>query len=447
MRVIRILVARWLWTRHVALVAIASVTIGVAAMIVVFALMDGVLGFLRDHFRGTEGDLVIRHRSVPHLESDLLGLVAADLESEMVSKGGSIRAFSPRLFAQGLIVPGEKPTPDEQDRIQGAILFGVDFESESEVVPLQRQMEDVALPELRVPAERRTSPFVGTRRPAILLGDALAKRLGVQGPLGPRGGDLVTIVVATPKRGAEGQPTFDQPRSETFEVAGCFTTGREDYDRLRALVARADLRKLRYDQPEFAPNASVVAASLAPGVSAGSFARELRSKKERLVVRTWEEEHRNELRSIEDQKRILVVILFFIVAVATIAILGIVYLMVREKTREIGILRAMGMKQSGILAVFTLYGLSIGGLGAAAGLLLGLFLSARLDRLVAWLSDLAGVPLLNPEIYRFETIPTRVELSAVVSVLGAAFAMSLVASLLPAWRAARLEPTRCLHTE
>jgi lipoprotein-releasing system permease protein len=437
---------RYLRTRRIALVAVFSIAVGVLAMIVVVSLMDGVLAFVRSHFQGTESDVEIQ--AVPHAGG--LGVrwaeVSEALEPEMVGQGGPILALSPRVVWQSLIAPGDDPGPEQEDLIQGVRIVGVDWKLERSVTPLDAMLDAVERDDLRVPAASRDDPLAASDPPPILLGDSLAKALGVSRL---PGADLVTLVAGRSKMDAEGHPTFEgEARSRIFRVAGCFTTGREDFDIAHVLLSRFEALRMKSDRPETISDFYSVHARLRDPSRVGEVVAGLRERHGgRLAFTSWQERRNQELLALDDQKRIMVVILSFIILVAGVAILGIVYLMVVEKTRDIGILRSLGLSRVRLVAVFTAYGAMLGMIGCVIGILAGLQVTANLDAIVTWLSRRLDVQLLDPRIYRFKSVPTNVQASSVAMIGAVAFAVSLVASLVPALRAALLPPVRALRSE
>ncbi len=438
---------RYLLGRRIALVALLSIAVGVLAMIVVVALMDGVEDFLRGHFRGTQADLAIRHFERDNLARDHAETVTRMLAREMASEGGPILALAPRKEIHALLAPGERPGPDSEDAIRGIRLLGVDFELERRVVPYDRMMDDVAREDLRVPKDERENPLAPRGIPSILLGDSLAEALGVSRSAAAAGLDRVTLITGKPAKGTDGSPRFERARCTVFRVAGCFTSGREDFDGLHALIDRRELIALVAERPELEVDSSQLHAKLVDPSRAEEVARSLSERHPELGVWTWEAGNRGELLALRDQKRIMVVILSFIIGVAAVAILGIVYLMVVEKTRDIGILRSLGLERWRMVAVFTIYGVVLGVLGCVLGVVLGIQAARHLDAIVAFLSDLFGVQLLDARVYKFKSVPTRIEAKAVVSIVAAAIGMSFFASVVPSLRAAVLAPVRCLKSE
>jgi len=164
-------------------------------------------------------------------------------------------------------------------------------------------------------------------------------------------------------------------------------------------------------------------------------------------VQTWEDKQGPLLAAISVERGILNVLLFLIVGVAGFGILAIFTMIVVEKTRDIGILRALGASNGGVMKIFLGYGLLLGVVGACLGTTLGLVLANNINWLEHWLGKLTGQDLFPRDIYYFDKIPTNVQLWGVVMVNFGAVAISVIASVLPALRAALLHPVRALRYE
>ena len=441
------LAGRYLRTRRIALVCVFSVAVGVMSLIVVTSLMDGVQRFYRSSVKGTMADMWVMETELPDTWSNRHFEFVRDLlKPEMKSNGGPILALAPRLLGPAIIVRGETLEGRDEDSNEGIRLLGVDFDLERKLVPLDRMLSDVTDTNLAVPESQRENPLATTDHPAIILGDNLARRLGVARVSGPGTSDLVTVFSVELKRDDKGK-LYAPKRKMICRVVGCFTTGREDFDGHMAYMDRKVLRDLRFEDPDAQYDATKVYIRLDEDVDLDTAAERIRRMRDTLGGNTWKEDNRHMLTALKDQKRILVVILAFIVFVACAAILGLVWMMVVEKVRDIGILRSMGMSRGRVVSVFALYGCLLGVIGSAIGLALGLQVTAKLDSVIGSLSDVFGVEILNAEIYRFETVPTYVDPASIAMIIVGVLAASLVSSLIPALRAAFVTPIRSLRQD
>jgi len=166
-----------------------------------------------------------------------------------------------------------------------------------------------------------------------------------------------------------------------------------------------------------------------------------------VTIRTWEEKQGLLLSAVEVETAILNVLLFLIIAVAGFGILAIFYMIVVEKTRDIGILKSLGASSSGVMSIFLSYGLGLGIVGSTAGVVIGLLFVRYINEIEDALSWITGRKVFDEKIYYFFEIPTYVNPWMVFSVAAGAIAIAVLASILPARRAARLHPVRALRFE
>lgn len=165
------------------------------------------------------------------------------------------------------------------------------------------------------------------------------------------------------------------------------------------------------------------------------------------AVRTWEQKQGPLLAAVDVESTILNVLLFMIIAVAGFGILAIFFMIVVEKTRDIGILKSLGASSRGVMSIFVSYGLSLGLVGSGVGVLVGLLFVRYINEIEKGLTYITGRKVFDETIYYFPSIPTRVHAVMVVSVALGAVAIAILASILPARRAALLHPVQALRHE
>ncbi|MCA8988175.1 MAG: ABC transporter permease [Planctomycetaceae bacterium] len=168
---------------------------------------------------------------------------------------------------------------------------------------------------------------------------------------------------------------------------------------------------------------------------------------DQFVVKTWEQKQGPLLAAVEVESAILNVLLFLIIAVAGFGILAIFYMIVVEKTRDIGILKALGASSNGIMSIFLSYGLSLGVVGSGVGVILGLLFVHYINEIEDWITFLTGRKVFDETIYYFPEIPTAVHPSMVLSVALGAMLIAVLASVFPARRAAQMHPVESLRRD
>jgi lipoprotein-releasing system permease protein len=164
-------------------------------------------------------------------------------------------------------------------------------------------------------------------------------------------------------------------------------------------------------------------------------------------VQTWKDKQGALLAAVQMETAILNVLLFLIIAVAGFGILAIFFMIVVEKTRDIGILKSLGASRRGIMGIFLGYGLSLGMVGSGVGMILGLLFVAYINEIADLLGWITGQEVFDPKIYYFNKIPTIVEPFTVSWIVAGALAIAVLASVLPARRAAGLHPVEALRYE
>lgn len=164
-------------------------------------------------------------------------------------------------------------------------------------------------------------------------------------------------------------------------------------------------------------------------------------------VRTWEQKQGPLLAAVEVESAILNVLLFLIIAVAGFGILAIFFMIVVEKTRDIGILKALGASSSGVMSIFLSYGLALGIVGSGAGVIMGLLFVKNINIIEGWITWITGRKVFDEKIYYFPEIPTSINPYMVMWVAVGAMAIAVMSSVLPARRASRLHPVEALRYE
>jgi ABC-type lipoprotein release transport system permease subunit len=166
-----------------------------------------------------------------------------------------------------------------------------------------------------------------------------------------------------------------------------------------------------------------------------------------FYVQTWEDHRRVFLSAIDNEKKIMRIILFFIILVSAFMIIAMLSMLVVHKTRDIGIIKALGGSTRGVLSIFMWNGLIMGVVGAALGLAAGLFVTAYVNELEALVSSVIHRKVFPQSIYLFSEIPTRTDPWDVVTTMIVAVVCSWLAALYPALRAARMDPVEALRYE
>ena len=269
----------------------------------------------------------------------------------------------------------------------------------------------------------------------IILGKELANALGLMV------GDKVTVI--TPQ--ATVTPAGVLPRLKRFNVVGIFKAGMYEYDRGLALVHVADAGKL-FQYPDGAVNG--VRLKLRDLFQAPRLARQLAARlPDGYLARDWTQDHASFFRAVQIEKTAMFVILTLIVAVAAFNIVSALVMVVTDKQADIAILRTLGATPLSIMGIFIVQGITIGLVGTLLGLAGGVALATHVDVVVPFIERLFGVKFLAPDVYLISDLPSQVQWGDVTTIGLVAFGLATLATLYPAWRAARTQPAEALRYE
>ncbi|HMO14667.1 MAG TPA: FtsX-like permease family protein, partial [Pirellulaceae bacterium] len=261
-----------------------------------------------------------------------------------------------------------------------------------------------------------------------------------------RVGDDVAITL--PRAGLD--PTAVR---ENCTVVDFYSSRMHEYDSTFAFMPLSRLQKLRgMIVPESGMRSiSALQIKMKPGANLDRARDKLLARfppfETGYAIQTWQDTQRPLLSAVNLELTILNILLFLIIAVAGFGILATFYMIVVEKTKDIGILKSLGAPSRGVMSIFLSYGLSLGAVGTGAGIIIGLLFVQYINHIAGLLGYLSGREIFDPTIYYFDRIPTIVSIWMVIGVACGAMLIAVLASVLPALRAARMHPVRALRYE
>ena len=254
-----------------------------------------------------------------------------------------------------------------------------------------------------------------------------------------------TVVLVSPD--GTFTPAGFAPRQRRFTVSGIFESGMFEFDRGLALIHMADAARLyRMGQDVTGLRLALNEPFMEP-LTVRQVANAISYDGRGFMISDWTRDHENFFRSIELTKSMMFFILLILVVVAAINLVATLVMIVKEKQTDIAILRTMGAAPNNVLRMFLVQGAIIGLVGTIAGVLLGWLLASYVTEVVHAIERAFGIQFLDASVYLMSDLPSEVRLGDVLKVAGVSLALAAVATIYPAWRAARTLPAEALRHE
>jgi lipoprotein-releasing system permease protein len=388
----------------IAIFSLLGIALGVATLIIVMSVMNGFRADLLGRILGLNGHLGVYAENGPFTDFDAA--------AQKVSEIPGVTEVTPLIEGQVMATSDAGAA--------GALVRGI------RAGDLRRR---------RLLADHIVQGSLADfDDDGVAVGDRLARRLGIAV------GSLITII--SPQGTATAFGTM--PRIKTYHVAALFDVGMYEYDNSFIYVP-LEAAQLFFRLPDAVNSLEVFVAD--PD----------RVREERRQIATvlgghvrivdWQQANSSLFNAVEIERNVMFLILTLIIVVAAFNIISSMIMMVKDKGRDIAILRTMGASRAAILRIFMLSGASIGVVGTLAGLVLGIVFTHNIEAIRQFLQQIIGTDLFAAEIYFFTRIPARIDPNEVGAVVGMALALSFLATLYPSWRAARLDPVEALRYE
>ncbi len=388
-----------------AVVSFLGIMLGVATLIIVMAVMNGFRKDLFAKILGLNGHIVVYKVGAPF--EDYLTM------AEIVKRAQGVERAIPLIEGQVMV---SSPV-----QALGAAVRGI-AEDDLKALPL-------------VADNIRYGTLDGfDQSGGIAIGIRLANMLRLNE------GDMITIISP---RGA-ATPFGTAPRSKSYPITAIFELGMAEYDktmmflpleeaqRYFSKVGEVDILEVVISDPE-----AVDAASAAIRAEAGHT----------INVTDWRQRNETFFTVLEVERNVMFIILSLIVLVAALNIISGMMMLVKEKGRDIAILRTMGATKGAVMRVFLITGASIGVVGTLAGLVLGVVFCMHIEEIRQFVTWIAGTKVFDPNVYYLTRLPADINPVETGSIVGMALALSVLATLYPSWRASRLDPVEALRYE
>ena len=400
----------------ITLISVLGVTLGVAVLIIVISVMSGFDRQLRETLLGFNTHIKVQ---------DGIGGMLGDYKqvADLVSSNANVRAVAPLVIGRVMV---ETQARDGQAQVDAPFIRGIIPEIETNISVLPKSI---------------VSGVFDVSNRGVLIGSQFAEHMNLHV------GDLVTIY--SPEelkklRDSKGKEGEQVVIPDDYEVRGIFDVGYYEYNLSMIMTDLHDAQEMYmlgesvhgllvmiHDPYKAMEVAESLRLALGPG----------------FRVTTWMQENAPILNALVVEKNVMFYLLFFIMIVAALCILSALITFVVQKTREIGMLKALGATDLQVAGLFLSQSGFVGAVGVVSGFGLGLLALAYRNEFLHFMNRMTGWELFPSSIYMFSELPALVDPKDIMLICGSAFIVCLLGGVIPAWRAGRLQPVEALRYE
>lgn len=382
-----------------------GIMLGVATLIIVMSVMNGFRGELIDRILGLNGHLNVYQQGGP--------LYAYDTFMAQIKSVDGVTSVAPVVEGQVLITANNVAS--------GAIVRGYAPDYMQKKPLLSKSM-----------IRGKLSDFSGD---AVAIGDKMAEKFGIDV------GDTITLM--SPK--GKSSPFGTIPRTAQYRVAMVFDVGMYEYNAGYVFMPLDSAQRF-FQMPDGSVSLLEVISTDPAKVDTIKDALSVVLNGSAGVY-DWRDSNASFFSALQVERNVMFLILTLIILVAAFNIISSMIMLVKDKGRDIAIMRTMGAFRGSIMKIFMLTGASVGILGTCVGSVLGISFALNIESIRQGIQSMTGAKLFPDEIYFLSKLPAKVDWTEVVVVIGLAVVLSVLATLYPAWRASRLDPVEALRYE
>ena len=410
----RLLIFRFLFSKksdgYVSIFAwfsIIGISLGVAAIIIVMSVMNGFRIDLTNRIIGLNS-----HLNIYSFDKEITNKQADELILNIDST--FFYQYFKSIETKGLVI--------KNNESKGVMIKGYDdYDKDHYLVNAMRE-----------------GSLIKNPINEILIGDSLANEMNLSI------GDKVKIAIPKTDKTILG----NIPRFKTLEVVGIFDLGLYEYDSNLIFLSASLVRKLLlYDEGIY--NKIEFFTSFPNDVDL--FKNHLEVEISKLLLNfyaiSWKDQNQTLINALKVEKNVMFIILSLIILVASLNIISGLIIFVKEKNKDIGILKTFGMTNKSIIKIFFTIGISIGLIGSLIGLIIGILFTINIKSIQNFLEHLLGTKLFSEEVYYLSSLPSKISFNEVVYVLCVAIIISIISTIFPALSSARIDPIKSLRSE
>ena len=391
----------------IAIFSLVGIALGVATLIIVMSVMNGFREELLSKILGVNGDLAIYAAGAPLAEFD-------DIDARISKLPGVVSAMP--------VVEGQALLTTDTGGAFGGLVRGVRQEDLRKLHAVSDNIRAGSLDQ-----------FEGND--AVAIGVGLAQKLGLS-----VGGKLTLV---SPQGAATAFGTV--PRAKAYTVVALFQVGFQEADTSFAYLPLS-AAQIYFQVRNAATQIEVMTASHDDVSSVNRAIRGVLAGRPVRVV-DWTQANNSFFAAVEVERNVMFLILTLIILVAAFNVISSLIMMVKDKTRDIAVLRTIGASSGAVLRIFLMCGAFVGIAGTTVGALLGVAFCVNIERIRHAIEGLSGTNLFNPEVYFLSRLPAKLDWTEVMQVIAMALVLSLLATVYPSWRAARTDPVEALRHE
>ena len=387
--------------------SIIGISLGVAAIIIVMSVMNGFRIDLTNRIIGLNS-----HLNIYSFDKEITNKQADELILNIDST--FFYQYFKSIETKGLVI--------KNNESKGVMIKGYDdYDKDHYLVNAMRE-----------------GSLIKNPINEILIGDSLANEMNLSI------GDKVKIAIPKTDKTILG----NIPRFKTLEVVGIFDLGLYEYDSNLIFLSASLVRKLLlYDEGIY--NKIEFFTSFPNDVDL--FKNHLEVEISKLLLNfyaiSWKDQNQTLINALKVEKNVMFIILSLIILVASLNIISGLIIFVKEKNKDIGILKTFGMTNKSIIKIFFTIGISIGLIGSLIGLIIGILFTINIKSIQKFLEHLLGTKLFSEEVYYLSSLPSKISFNEVVYVLCVAIIISIISTIFPALSSARIDPIKSLRSE